>query len=307
MTVVHLTQEQMRAAVSELEQALYNHERWTDALYAVLVCRLAPDERDISEDAFRRCQFGQWYYAAGHLKLDQFPGFAEIEIEHRRMHQYAMTLLRASIEGTPISLQDYERFTNALKRTRLEITSLKHELETSLYNLDPLTGVSSRVGMLGKLREQMELAKRGVQPTCVAMFDIDHFKEVNDRLGHAAGDQVLIAIAHYLQSHVRPYDKIYRYGGEEFLLCMPDADLDAARKTCERLGAELAGLRHRVEGGGVMHVTVSAGLAMLAAEIPVEETIKRADAALYAAKNQGRNRVVVWDSKLPENELGAAA
>src|SRR5579864_227815 len=305
MNVPILTQDQMRAAVNELEQALYNHERWTESLYATLVCRLHPDERDVSAEAFRNCQFGQWYYASGHLHLNQYPGFKEIESEHRHMHNYAATLLRIAAQQDAISLPDYERFISALKRTRLEITTLKRDLEVSLYNLDPLTGVPSRNSMLSQLREQHELAKRNIHPCCVAMFDIDHFKRVNDAYGHAAGDLVLIAISHYLQMHIRPYDKLFRYGGEEFLLCLPDTELNAGRDICARLDAELASIGHKLAGGERIFITLSTGIALLDPAVSVEAAIARADVALFKAKAQGRNCVVAWNPSLREPGAGA--
>ena len=136
-----------------------------------------------------------------------------------------------------------------MKRTRLEIQTLKRELEVSLYNIDALTGVPGRMEMLRKLREQHEFVRRGVHACAVAMLDIDHFKAVNDGQGHPAGDAVLIDIARYVQAHLRPYDLIFRYGGEEFLLCMPDTDLEGGREICDRLRMELGGLAHRVNDG----------------------------------------------------------
>ena len=121
-----------------------------------MICRLASDEHDISGDAHRQCRFGQWFYKAGGTLLGKHPGFAEIELEHERMHQYAATLLRSSTNGVPISIKDFDRFVSALKRLRLEIATVQHEIETALFNLDPLTGTPSRLEMLSKLREQQE-------------------------------------------------------------------------------------------------------------------------------------------------------
>ncbi|MDD3798362.1 MAG: diguanylate cyclase [Novosphingobium sp.] len=291
----HLTQEEMQTALAELAQAIYTHEQWTEEIYAALVCHLNADERDLGDDAHRNCRFGQWYYTSGMSKLSDRAGFREVEAEHRRMHQYATSLLRASAQGIPISLQDYERFTSALKRTRLEIQSLERELEVSLYNIDPLTGVPGRLEMLQKLREHREFVVRGVHPCTIAMLDVDKFKSVNDVHGHLAGDHVLKAIASYVQAHLRQYDIFFRYGGEEFLLCMPDTDLDTGREICDRLRIELGSLVHEPNGESGFRVTASFGVAGLGADYSVEEGINRADQALLAAKAAGRNRVLVWD------------
>ena len=202
----------------------------------------------------------------------------------------------------PSRLPDYQRYVSAMKRTRLEIQTLKRELEVSLYNIDALTGVPGRMEMLRKLREQQQFVKRAVHSSAIAMLDIDHFKAVNDARGHLAGDAVLVDIARYVQAHLRPYDLIFRYGGEEFLLCMPDTEVEAAREICDRLRSELAGIAHRANGGEPFEVTVSIGVADLAGDVAVEESIDRADHALFAAKAAGRNRVLAWNPTMSEGQ-----
>jgi len=214
------------------------------------------------------------------------------------MHQYAATLLSASAHQVPIPLQDYQRFDSALSRMRLEIVTLKRDLEDGLYNLDPLTGAASRVGMLTKLREEQELVKRKVHSCCVAMMDLDNFKKVNDTHGHAIGDRVLVGFARYVMAHLRPYDKFFRYGGEEFLLCAKDTDLVMGRGMIERLREEASSIPYEGNGMGSVHVTVSVGLTLLDPDVSVEESIDRADKALYHAKSGGRDRTVVWDASM---------
>lgn len=299
MAIPNMSDEQMRVALKELEQATYNHDQWAETLYGTLICRLQPDERDIARDAHHQCRFGQWYYKSGIAALERNPGFAEIGLEHERMHQYAASLLRASKDGVPISVKDYERFMTALKRMRLEISSVQHEVEGALFNLDPLTGTPSRIEMLSKLREQQEFVRRG-HACVIAMVDLDHFKSVNDKCGHLVGDKVLIGVAHYIMAHLRPYDKVFRYGGEEFLICLADTDLKVGHDIIDRLREELASLPYEASGNGTFHVTVSVGLALLDPAVAVEQSIDRADRALYAAKAQGRNRVVDWDASMTE-------
>lgn len=305
MAALNMTDEQMRAALKELEQATYNHDQWAEMLYGTLICRLTPDQRDTGTDAHRLCRFGQWYYNAGDTALARHPGFMEIGLEHERMHQYAASLLRACASAAPISLKDYERFVSALKRVRLEIATVQRELEGELFNLDPLTGAPSRMGMLAKLREQHEFVKRHVHACTIAMMDIDNFKSVNDTYGHAVGDQVLIAIARHVMSHLRPYDMVFRYGGEEFLLILPDADLTTGHGLVDRTREQLAALSHGASGKEPFHVTVSMGLALLNSNVSVEEAVDWADRALYVAKASGRNRVVDWDASM--NALSSAA
>lgn len=301
MSVSIIADEQLHAALRELKQAVYNHEQWTEMLLGALICRLAPDERDMSAEAHRRCRFGQWFFGQENADLRRHPGFAQIELEHERMHRYATILLRTAGDGRPIPVEDYERFNSALKRMRLEIATITREMEEALHNLDPLTGTSTRTEMLTRLREQHVLVGRRVQACAIAMMDLDYFKTVNDTYGHVVGDSVLTAVARYVLANLRPYDLVFRYGGEEFLICLPNAELQVAYAIVERLRDGLGALEHGANGNEPFHVTVSFGLARLDSAVSVEESIERADKALYAAKAAGRNRVAIW-----EPTMGAA-
>jgi diguanylate cyclase (GGDEF)-like protein len=303
MALPNLSHEQLRTALKELEQASYNHQQWSQTLYATLTCHLTPDERDTRSDAHKLCRFGQWYYKSGTVAFAGHPGFAEIGLEHEHMHQHAASLLRMSAEGLPISVTDYERFVGALKRLGLEISSLQHELERTLANIDPLTGALNRVEMLSELREQQEFVRRG-RPCVVAMMDLDHFKSINDRYGHPAGDKVLIGVAHHVLAHLRPFDRMFRYGGEEFLVCLADSDLETGHAIIDRLRQELAALPFKSSGSDDYHITVSFGVSALDPDIAAERSIDRADKALYVAKQGGRNRVVDWDPSMNEPAAG---
>ena len=288
----------IQVALAQVDQALFNHEQWSEAIYSTLICHGPPDERDLDPEAHRKCRFGQWYYGAGSVALHNHPGFAEIAAEHERMHQFAATLLRATAQHVPISLHDHERFLATMKQMRLEVLTLKHELEGELFNLDPLTSATNRVGMLTKLREQHELVQRSVYSCAIAMMDIDNFKAVNDSYGHSIGDEVLVAFSRYAMTHLRSYDKFFRYGGEEFLICMPNINIDGAQGRLTRMGAELASLPFHCEDHPDFHVTVSFGLTLLDPDVLVEQSIERADKALYAAKAAGRNRIAAWSASM---------
>ncbi len=258
MAIPNLPDDQIRKAVKELEQASHNHDQWAEMLFGTLICRLPPDERDTNAEAHRMCRFGQWYYKFGVAVVERHPGFAEIGLAHERMHQYAGSLLRATADDIPISINDYERFVSALKRMRLEIETVRRELEDALHNLDPLTGTPSRLGMLTKLREQGELVKRNVHACVVAMMDLDRFKSVNDNYGHLIGDKVLVDAAGYIMAHLRPYDKVFRYGGEEFLICLPDTDLQEGRRTRRSVARRdrVAEARDRGQGNDQRHCLI---------------------------------------------------
>lgn len=289
-----LSRRQLSEALSELDQGVYNHESWHNELNTTLICRLKPDERDIGANPHRKCRFGQWYYSRRSGPFRDHPGFVALESAHKHMHQLAANLLRETMGAAAIALADYEQFTNAIRKVKLELASLKHGIEEAIYDLDPLTEASGRIAMLTRLREQQELVKRGVQSCALAMMDLDHFKKVNDKYGHGHGDKVLIAFVRHVMARTRLYDKLYRYGGEEFVLCAPNADEKVAYDLVDRLRQGFAEVPFGEGGGDKFNVTVSCGIAFLDPDIPVEQAIDRADKALYAAKSDGRNRTVIW-------------
>lgn len=291
--MLNVEQSEMQAALLQLDQAIDNHGQWFDAINRTLICRLPHDKRDVAKDAHRQCLLGQWYYGAAHDGLRKHPGFTAIETEHKYMHKLAANLLQKSSSSVPISTLEFDSFANALKRLRLQMYSLKHELVEALYNLDALTGAHNRIGMLTQLREQHELVKRTVQSCCIAMLDLDHFKAVNDTHGHAAGDKVLAVAAHYVMEHIRPYDKLFRYGGEEFLICMQGTDAATGHEVVERMRHGLAAMPIDF-GGDAIRITISLGVTALAPDVSVEESIERADKAMYAAKAAGRNCTRIW-------------
>ena len=175
----------------------------------------------------------------------------------------------------------------ALDRLRLEIDTLKREIEDSLYNRDALTGAENRVRMLTKLRELHELVKRGIHPCGIAIMDMDNFKTINSNYGHPMGDQVLATSVRHVMSQLRPYDSVFRYGGDEFLISLPDADLQITQAVINRILEGLATLAFATDRPKAISTTASFGITLLDPEVSVEESINRADMALFAAKTSG--------------------
>jgi diguanylate cyclase (GGDEF)-like protein len=140
----------------------------------------------------------------------------------------------------------------------------------------------------------------------VVLFDIDHFKSVNDTYGHPAGDKVLAGVARALGQRLRPTDVLARYGGEEFVLLLPDTDRKGAAAVAERLRQQVAQIGHDVGNAAALHVTISAGHTTIepGSSATADMLLASADAALYVAKRSGRNRVA--EGQIAGNEtLGA--
>jgi diguanylate cyclase (GGDEF)-like protein len=146
--------------------------------------------------------------------------------------------------------------------------------------------------LLPRLREEMGRAARQVEPLSILLIDLDHFKRVNDRHGHAVGDALLRAFADIVREHVRNIDVLVRRGGEEFVLIMPNTDEAAADLVAERLRARLCELPLQVREGLEIQQTISVGVATWDGIETPEALDERADLAMYVAKQDGRNRVV---------------
>jgi two-component system cell cycle response regulator len=162
---------------------------------------------------------------------------------------------------------------------------------------DPLTHLGNRL----RLREDLETLSAQVRrySYCLMLCDIDFFKAYNDTYGHLAGDEVLKRVADVISENLRSGDVAYRYGGEEFLIILPEQDLRSATVAAERLRRDIEELAipHRARTPPEI-VTVSVGLATLSAgEKSADDLLKEADAALYAAKEAGRNRVTIYEEK----------
>jgi two-component system cell cycle response regulator len=157
---------------------------------------------------------------------------------------------------------------------------------------DFLTGLLNRAEILVSLARELARTQRQAKPAGVIMADLDHFKQINDTLGHAAGDAVLKEVARRLKSDLRIYDVAGRYGGEEFLLVLPGCDLHNATRRADEI-RRLVGKEAIMTSSGMPSVTVSMGVAVTncTSDLTVETILQHADAALYRAKKAGRNRV----------------
>jgi len=159
-----------------------------------------------------------------------------------------------------------------------------------LSELDDLTGSFNRRCIMGVLDEEIADAHRSQTPCSVALIDLDWFKRINDTYGHPTGDEVLRTFAITVFANIRPIDKFGRYGGEEFLLLLPDTSGEGAARILDRLRAIIADLHWSAFSPG-MQVTISAGVATLKPNETPDIILARADSALYAAKARGRNRI----------------
>ncbi|MGM0594802.1 MAG: diguanylate cyclase, partial [Pseudomonadota bacterium] len=162
---------------------------------------------------------------------------------------------------------------------------------SELAQTDELTGLHNRRHFMALLEAEIKRSHRSGHPLTLAMADLDHFKQVNDRFGHTVGDHALQAVAGTLRQGSRQYDIVGRYGGEELTIVLPGLDLEEARRVLERLRQQVAALTLESGEGEPVSLTISMGVAPLRPGMNADELIDQADKLLYCAKEQGRNRL----------------
>ncbi|MDC8832004.1 GGDEF domain-containing protein [Alteromonas gilva] len=162
-------------------------------------------------------------------------------------------------------------------------------------NTDTVTGIASRYAIIERLQQCYSSFERYRRPFSILMVDIDHFKQVNDTHGHQVGDDVLHELAQCIFNNIRGSDTVGRYGGEEFLVLLPESNAAKSLELAERIRSEIEQL-HMVND---IHVTASVGVSTITEGISCDVLISQADKALYAAKKLGRNGVIAYHEDLP--------
>ena len=179
-----------------------------------------------------------------------------------------------------------------------ELSQVNQKLEKAnnslveMTRIDPLTGLLNRRGLSAEAEIERQRFIRQREPLALMMADIDHFKQVNDKYGHACGDKVLAEIARLFREHIRDVDRVARWGGEEFVLLFPGTDIDGLDNIADKLRQRVEHFEIEFEGR-LINVTMTFGGAIYEASETIDECLARADSALYQGKAGGRNQVVL--------------
>jgi diguanylate cyclase (GGDEF)-like protein len=197
----------------------------------------------------------------------------------------ARRMLEQRVAESTASLRDYS---DALERSNAELKRLAVT--------DSLTGIANRRQFMETLEGEVARSRRHGRPLSLLMLDIDHFKQINDRWGHATGDEAIKATALACLDGIRTIDLAARVGGEEFAILLPETPMDAAGLVADRVRQNVAAVRLPREAGEV-GLTCSIGVSQLTADdVSLETLLTRADQALYRAKAGGRNRVMLSEA-----------
>jgi len=205
----------------------------------------------------------------------------------------------------PIETQELRVRTQTLLRRKFYADSLKENYNEDLEMVisDPLTGLGNRRFFDRQIEPLFMALEDGGADVSILVFDIDHFKRVNDILGHDMGDQILKEVAARIVTNMRAVDIVSRYGGEEFMIAMPGTSQEDAYLAAERVRESMAGTPIFVDGQG-LSITMSCGVAQVVPGEQLREVFRRADSALYQAKRNGRNKVMI---AAPTEQAASAA
>ena len=203
-----------------------------------------------------------------------------VTVQHDRARRQHYTLLSKEIKSR-----------RELTDRAMELEKIQEQLRL-LAMTDPLTGISNRRYFMSQVSEEFERTKRYGEPFSLMVIDIDNLKEVNDTYGHEAGDEVIRSFAKYCLTRLRSVDQFARIGGDEFIVLLVQTSREKAKEVAVRLISGIEGLEIPTKKKSI-HITVSIGLTTSDDFLSVEELIKRADMALYKAKNGGRNQVAI--------------
>lgn len=289
-----LPHDELILVVDEINLARSYHSKWHKNILRNLITKLTPDFIDLLENSHELCEFGKWYKNFDQkvfMKNNQT--FLRLAQTHHQAHFQAAQLLQKHVDDQPISVEDWDQFELTIDEMLYSFRLLRNELLEQINDYDPLTKARNRTTMLHTLRKHYAFYQKEELNSAVVMFDLDHFKKINDTYGHAVGDKVLVAVVKQAKQLIRPEDSIYRYGGEEFVLFMPNTTLSQAEETVEslRLAIEKNGVfseKHQTD----IKVTASFGVTVFTNSRSVEESIDFADSLMYKAKAAGRNLAV---------------
>ncbi|MES0811260.1 diguanylate cyclase [Roseibium sp. SCPC15] len=289
--MIPLQAKKQAETAQELDAMLNSHRAWAYRLNKVLICGLEPSEEMVAQDAHLHCTLGNWLATrARELDLED-ETYADLVTRHKNVHDLARAIVKMDQQGQKIEETIYDSFLEASEEFIGLIEATYDNLVASITALDPLTGAENRTLMFSRLEERQTQARERNHPAWVIMIDLDHFKSVNDIHGHELGDTVLKEFAVAVRDNIRADDLFFRYGGEEFLLCISNADVMTVTRVAERLRKAVEQISFDAPNGTSFSITASFGVAALDAEEQVSKAVNAADAAMYDAKHAGRNKV----------------
>lgn len=281
---------QVEKALEVLERAVVNHTKWLQAVHESIICNQPVDGEIIAENAHQNCKLGQWYYNEESEIFRHHVEFIELEEPHRLMHDAARELLQ--LREKNYDIEQYRGFIKKQQEVIQQLLRLKDKLVGTFHSFDSLTGAINRDAFNILAFNEMARVKRENGCCCLALIDIDHFKDINDKYGHVTGDHVLRAFAQLIKKFVRKSDTFCRFGGEEFVLLLTETTLSDAHKLIDNIRKEIAQTDFELSDKLSLQINFSAGVSECRPGNKIEKCLEQSDRRLYQAKQAGRNQVI---------------
>ena len=280
-----------QAFVERLDQASQCHMAWTRRVLRCALLRTSPGDDVLAEDAHARCDFGLWFRRnRERFETIDAATARHLEAQHQRMHVAVRAICRGVLAGAPGDPATLDAFERAQTAVVADLAHLKTAFLSHSARVDALTGLPLRHGLEEDFLRYRASAQRHGERVVAILMDVDHFKRVNDTHGHAVGDLALGHVADVLRTLCRGGERLFRFGGEEFLALQQAPDAGAAEHAAQRL---LQGLRDAPlrlpQDAGTLQLTMCAGLAESGPDESMASVVDRADKALYQAKAAGRD------------------
>ncbi|MEP1932794.1 MAG: diguanylate cyclase [Roseibium sp.] len=278
----------------QIDALLDSHRKWVDRLNKCLICGTPPADDLTAEDAHMRCALGELLETKGEILFQDKTTFNSIYNLHKTVHAFGRSMVLETQAGNTVNASSYENFLKEIKHLQDLIEGTYDTIIDTINTTDPLTGAQNRAQMPGLLEERILETRNGVS-SWILMVDLDHFKSINDKYGHEVGDRVLKGFAAVVRHHIRSNDLFFRYGGEEFLICVSGVTRKSITRVAKRLRVAISEENYDGPNGEVISVTASFGITLLAPDVCAADAINAADTAMYAAKHAGRNKVIFDD------------
>lgn len=281
--------------VQGLDKAIDTHMDWTRRILRCTALGKSPGNDVMKPEAHTLCQFGLWFkQERRYFDLVDADAAERIDRNHLQMHDAIRTLCQDVLSGRKGTETDLNTFEKTQSELISLLSSIKTNVLTTAARRDPLTGLPMRFGIDDAFEVGRKDAARHGEKLYVVLVDIDHFKDINDTYGHAAGDAALKKIGSLLKSTIRENESLYRYGGEEFLILLRCPTLDCQMNASRRIQGVVKDTPIALRNVGIsLNVTVTQGIAEAGPSESFSDAVARADRALYEGKRAGRNRFVV--------------
>lgn len=290
--------------IAEIDAAMQAHVEWTRRILRCAVMKVSPGDDILLPDAHCRCRLGRWLGGArDQLWRIDAQTVEMLETEHRRMHDAIRDLCGAILSDIDVPGQCLDVFEVHQRGTVQALEDLKTLIVSRAARLDALTGLPMRHGIEPEFDRYRAMARRHGEDVYALLLDIDHFKDINDRFGHAVGDLALVHTAQAMRRVRRAGEPLFRFGGEEFLLLLSATGPEAAAEAAHRIVQVLRESPLLLDSGERIEVRVSGGLARSSDDDSLGTVVERADAAMYRAKREGRDRWCWSVEPLPPSAL----